>query len=150
MPLLTGIRDAVCAHLKAALPDALRVEAFAGVLDFERVAPRNVQFTEQASIFVAAGQCENAGAGLELDCEASFWIFSVGRHASRPTIASNAALELAQKAVLAVHGQTFGVAGIAPAYVRFIEPVSDESLEKAGFWVWQICFTTRAVFTEDA
>lgn len=143
MPALTAIRDAACAWLRQRLPEASRVEAFAGMLDFERIAPRSVQFAEAASLFVAAGEARNAGSGLGLDMEGSFWVFAVNRNAARPTVATSAALMLIQKAALCLHGQTFGLAGASGANVRAIEPIGSEELEKAGFQVWQLYFTCR-------
>lgn len=143
MPMLTEIRDAACAFLKEKLPEAARVEIFAGVLDFDRIAPRNVQFADEASLFVAAGEARNMGDGLIMDMEGSFWVFSLNRNAARPTIATSAALAMIQKAALALHGSTLGMEGIAPARVGDISPISGEELEKAGFQVWQLYFTTR-------
>lgn len=143
MPLLTDVRDAACAYLKSALPEALRVEAFAGSLDFDRLSPRGLQYAEQACLFIAPGECRNVGKDLDLDCEADFWAFSVARHAARPTIASNASLCLAQKAAISIHGQTFGIIGVSPAYVRHVTAIAGDDFEKAGIWAWEILFTMR-------
>lgn len=150
MPLLTDVRDAACLYLKTALPDALRVEAFAGSLDFDSLSPRGVQYSEQACLFIAPGECRNVGRELALDCEADFWAFSVARHAARPTIASNASLALAQKAAIAIHGQTFGLTGVSPANVRYVNAIASEDFEKVGIWAWELSFTMRVVFGELA
>lgn len=148
MPLLTDVRDAACAYLGEALPEALRVEAFSGALDFERLSPRGVQYSEQACLFIAPGECRNVGSELAFDCEADFWVFSIARHAARPTIASNASLALAQKAAIAIHGQTFGLSGVSPASVQHVSAISGEQFEKAGIWAWELLFTMRVVFGE--
>lgn len=143
MPALTAIRDAACAWLARALPEAGRVESFCGSLDFERLGPRNVQYSGEGSLFVAVGEARNLGEGQVLDMEGSFWVFAVNRNAARATVAASAALLLIQKAACALHGQTFGLAGISPANVRQIAPISSEELDRARFQVWQLYFTCR-------
>lgn len=143
MPALTAIRDAACLWLAKSLPEAARVETFAGVLDFDRIAPRNVQFADAASLFMTVGEARNLGEDQVLDMEASFWVFSANRNAARPTVAASTALALIQKAACALHGQTFGLEGISPANVRQIVPVNSEELEKNGFQIWQLYFTCR-------
>lgn len=149
MPLLTDVRDAACAHLQSSLKNALRVEAFAGVLNLDGLAPRGVQYSEKAALFIAAGECRNVGPALYCDFEASFWVFSVARHAARPTIAASAALALAQDAALAIHGQRFGLTGVSPANVRSLAPIIDDDLDKAGIHAFELRFDMRVALSAD-
>lgn len=148
MPLLTDVRDAACAFLRAALPEAARVEAFFGDLDMDGAGPRNIPFGSDASIFVAVVEAENAGGPLDLDLVCTFGAFSISRHASRPTAACSASLSLAQKAALAIHGSTFGLGGIGPARIENIAPIDSEDLAKAGIRAWSVVWTQTITFAE--
>ena len=44
-----------------------------------------------------------------------------------------------------IHGATFGLAGLSPARVLSIAPVTDEDLEKSNFSVWSVVWTQRVV-----
>lgn len=147
MPSLTDVRDAAAALLASGLPEAARVEAFAGELDMTSIARKNVGHADAGSLFVAVGEAENAAApdSLDLDMAAVFAVFAVARHASRPAHAEAAALALAQKAAGLIHGATFGLAGLSPARVLSLSPVADEGLEKNNFSVWSLIWTQRVI-----
>ncbi len=147
MPSLTDVRDAAVALLAAGIPEAVRVEAFAGELDMTSIARKNVSHSDAGSLFVAVGEAENAAdpGSLDFDMAAAFAAFAVARHASRPAHAEAAALGLAQKAARLIHGATFGLAGLSPARVLSIAPVTDEDLEKNNFSVWSVVWTQRVV-----
>lgn len=111
------------------------------------VAKKNVSHSDAGSLFVAVGEAENAADpdSLDFDMAAAFAVFAVARHASRPAHAEAAALGLAQKAARLIHGATFGLAGLSPARVLSIAPVTDEDLEKNNFSVWSVVWTQRVI-----
>lgn len=152
MPSLTEVRDAARDLLAAGIPEAARVEAFAGELDMTSIARKNVGHSDAGSLFVAVGEAENAAApgSLDFDMAAVFVVFAVARHASRPAHAEAAALALAQKAAVLIHGAGFGLAGLSPARVLSIAPVTDESLERNSFSIWSVTWEQRIIMEAKA
>jgi len=154
MPLLTDIRDAACALLTTACPSAARVEGFAGPIDMDGIARRNVQYADKGLLFVAIGDAANAAApgSLDFDMAGSFAVLAIARNAARPTKNEDTALVLAQTAARALHGATFGLAGVSPARVTTLEPLEhdDEKLAASGIRVWMLTWEQRFVFGEEA
>ena len=134
MPGLIRLRDAAIAHLEAVLPGRPRIEGFAGDLDMSSVAAKNLP--QGGAVFVAAGEAVNVGNGTDLDLRAAFGAFVVSRTSGKREVGEATALALAERVILAMHGQRFGLAGLGPALVRSLAPVSDEALEKLGVSVW--------------
>lgn len=147
MPDLTGVRDAALALLARRLP-GVRVEAFAGHLDMRSASSRHIRPERSGAIFVAAGEAENAAAphSLDFDMAALFWAFAVARHAAGDDAAEGRALLLAQEAALALHGQTFGLAGVSPARVLSLSPADGDDLARAGIRVWAVTWEQRVLF----
>ena len=148
MPSLTEVRDAAVALLKAGIPEAERVESFAGDLDMQSAASKNVRPGGGGSLFVAAGEAENEAApdSLDFDMRGVYGVFAVARHATKPEIAEAQALNLAQRAAKLLHGATFGLTGASPARVISLAPVTDDDLAKAGIWVWSVIWRQAVVF----
>lgn len=150
MPTLTEIRNAACTLLTSVLPEASRVEAFVGPVDMGSIASRNIVHGDKGLLFVAVGEAVNAAdpKTLDLDMAGVFAVLAIARNAARPTKTEDASLMLAQKAALALHGATFGLAGVSPARVTSIEPLEhdDEKLTKIGIRVWCVTWEQRIVF----
>ena len=148
MPSLTDVRDAAVALLCAGMPEAERVEAFAGDLDMQSAAPKNVRPGGGGTIFVAAVEAENAATpdSLDFDMAGLYGVFALARHAAKPEIAEAQALHLAQRAATLLHGATYGLAGVSPARVLSLAPVNGDDLAKAGIWVWSVVWRQTVVF----
>lgn len=151
MPSLTEVRDAARDLLAAGIPQASRVEVFAGELDMDSVRKKNVAHSDAGLLFVTVGEAENAAApdSLDFDLAAVFAVFAVARHASRNTAAEAEALSLAQEAARLIHGATFGLAGVSPARVLSLSPVTDADLMKSGLWVWSVAWEQRVIFSAE-
>lgn len=143
MPTLTQVRDAAAEMLRKALPKAVRVEAFAGEIDLAGLAQKGV--AQGGSLYVAVLSAVNAGTGLDFDMRAGFACFALGR-AARPEDREAEALALAEAAALALHGATFGLAGVSPALVDAVAPVPDEAVEKSGVSVWAVTWAQHIIF----
>ena len=144
MPGLTTARDAAIAHLKASLPGKVRVEGFAGELDMQSVASKNLP--QGGAVFVAVGEASNTGQGVDLDMHAALGAFAVTRTAGRREAAEADALALGEAVAMLVHGQRFGLAGLGPALVRSLAPVEDDALDKLGVSVWCVLWEQLITF----
>lgn len=147
MPDLIEVRDAAVALLKGGLTKAERVEAFAGDLDMQSAAPKNVR-PGSGTVFVAIAEAVNVSPeeSLDFDMAGVYGAFAIARNVARPEAAEAQALALAQAAASLLHGATYGLAGVSPARVLSLSPVTDDDLARSGIRVWGVVWRQTVVF----
>lgn len=145
MPSLTQIRDAAVNTLRDVCPEAKRIEAFSGELNLDtakgKILPSGV------SVLVAVLEAGNEPPLEQLDLTGTFAVL-VAVNDTRSREAREArALTVAEAVTVAVHGNTFGLAGVGPALVLSLSPFSGDELDKSGLSVWSVIWQQGFTFS---
>ena len=136
MTCLTDLRDAACLRLKARLP-AVRIGSLAGGADAATLLRESTGLT---TIFVVLLSAENKahGSPMDFDMNATLGALIVLHGRKNQTMREVDGLAVAETVAQALHGQTFGLAGVGAAYVLGLAPIADDELTNNGFWAWAV------------
>lgn len=145
MTCLTELRNAACLHLKARLP-AVRISSLAGGMDAATLLRESTGLT---TIFVVLLSAENKAhaSPMDFDMNATLGALIVLHGRKNQTMREADGLSVAERVAQALHGQTFGLAGVGAACVLGLAPVSDEELESKGFWAWAVTWEQGLTFS---
>lgn len=136
MAALTAARDAAILYLGQVFPD-VHVAPMAASDEAGAILSRLIG---DGGIFVLISRAENCSPreSLDFDLRATFAALVVAHGRKNQESREDAGLPVAEKAALALHGATFGLAGASPARVLGLAPISDNDLQKRGLWAWGI------------